>query len=360
MSAETVLRFDCFGGSCGVYVEGDGGDESAAQAATRVRTSLLLWHRRFSRFEQASELSRLNADPRERVPVSPLMARLAVTIREAAEITGGLVDATLLPELVAAGYEPSCRPCSRPPWLWRWRRPVALRARRRSGAGSRSSRKREPSAARRGSCSTAAGSPRASSQTSWPARFGATGASRSTARGDLAIGGTGAVERRIEVESPLDGSVLHTFPRCATAASPPAASSGVAGSAPTVARPPPARSRDRTPRVQRRGPGNRARSERLARRDPREGGGAERPRRRAPLAAMGRRGRPRRPHARGDRARGIHRRRGRSPPLARLARRLGPAGGAPEHRPAAGAQLRSAQPEGGGELRCQLLGRQRP
>ncbi len=32
-----------------------------------------------------SELSRLNADPRERVPVSPLMARLAATAREAAE-----------------------------------------------------------------------------------------------------------------------------------------------------------------------------------------------------------------------------------------------------------------------------------
>lgn len=88
------MRFDCFGGRCGVW----GGDEAAA------RRQLEAWHRRFSRFRPDSELSRLNRDPREVVPVSVEMARLLIAIRDAAAATGGLVDATLLGEIEAAGY----------------------------------------------------------------------------------------------------------------------------------------------------------------------------------------------------------------------------------------------------------------
>ncbi len=54
------MRFDCFGGRCGVW----GGDEAGA------RRQLESWHRRFSRFRPDSELSRLNRDPREVVPIS--------------------------------------------------------------------------------------------------------------------------------------------------------------------------------------------------------------------------------------------------------------------------------------------------
>ena len=53
--------------------------------------------RRLTRFDPGSELSRLNADPREEVPVSPLLARLVLAARWAGERSGGLVDATLLP-----------------------------------------------------------------------------------------------------------------------------------------------------------------------------------------------------------------------------------------------------------------------
>jgi len=211
VSAETVLRFDCFGGSCGVYVEGDGGDESAAQAAARVRTSLLLWHRRFSRFEQASELSRLNADPRERVPVSPLMGRLAATVREAAEITGGLVDATLVPELVAAGYERELPPVL-PPAL-----SVALAPSRRPAGPSRERRWEQIVPEARG-VSRPPGLMLDSGGIAKGLFADELAATLSTHRsfaidcaGDLAIGGAGEVERLIEVESPLDGSVLHTF-----------------------------------------------------------------------------------------------------------------------------------------------------
>jgi len=69
-----------------------------------TRDEMLAWHEVFSRFKPESELSRLNADPREVVPVSPLMARFAAAAVAAAEATGGLVDPTLLEEIEAAGY----------------------------------------------------------------------------------------------------------------------------------------------------------------------------------------------------------------------------------------------------------------
>ncbi|RKQ93118.1 thiamine biosynthesis lipoprotein [Solirubrobacter pauli] len=88
------MRFDCFGSRCGVW----GGDEPGA------RRRLEAWHRRFSRFEPGSELSRLNRDPRELVPISADMARLLTAIHVAATATGGLVDGTLLHAIEAAGY----------------------------------------------------------------------------------------------------------------------------------------------------------------------------------------------------------------------------------------------------------------
>jgi thiamine biosynthesis lipoprotein len=100
MSAEAVERFACFGGTCEVRVGGAG----AATAVARARERLLDWHDRFTRFTPTSELARLNADPREEVPVSRTMAALAAAVVAAAERTGGLVDGTLVRELEAAGY----------------------------------------------------------------------------------------------------------------------------------------------------------------------------------------------------------------------------------------------------------------
>ncbi|HWK30062.1 MAG TPA: FAD:protein FMN transferase [Solirubrobacter sp.] len=88
--------FACFGGWCSVA--------AAPAAALAARLQLEQWHAQFTRFSAASELSRLNADPRAAVPVSPTLARLAAAVHEAATATGGLVDATLLGEIEAAGY----------------------------------------------------------------------------------------------------------------------------------------------------------------------------------------------------------------------------------------------------------------
>ena len=213
MSGETILRFDCFGGRCGVYVEGDAPGETARRAAARAQASLLLWHRSFSRFNAASELSRLNADPRERVPASPLMLRLAATAREAAAHTGGLVDATLPAELAAAGYDRDL-----PPAL-PLRLALAL-APARAPAGPARERRWE-----RIAVDEAAGAvlrpPGLGLDSGGLAKGLFADELAATLRGhrsfavdcagDLAFGGAAGLERAIDVESPFDGAVLHSF-----------------------------------------------------------------------------------------------------------------------------------------------------
>jgi thiamine biosynthesis lipoprotein len=106
-------------------------------AAERARRRLEAWHARFTRFRPDSELSRLNADPRAAVPVSPVMARLVAAVTAAARMTDGLVDATLLGEIEAAGYRGDLGAPVPPA--------VALRLapRRAPAAASRASRWRE-------------------------------------------------------------------------------------------------------------------------------------------------------------------------------------------------------------------------
>lgn len=104
MLDEVQDSFACFGSTCAVLVSGPGAQRTARAAVELARARLLDWHDRFSRFEPGSEISRLNADPRRTVPVTWEMARIAAAIVEAARYSGGLVDATLLAEIGAAGY----------------------------------------------------------------------------------------------------------------------------------------------------------------------------------------------------------------------------------------------------------------
>jgi FAD:protein FMN transferase len=101
---ETIERFPCFGSRCTVLVQGPGPAGSPPEAVARVKRRLLDWHRQFSRFEPASELSRLNRDPRSCVPVSAMMTRFVEAAIAAARLTGGLVDPTLVREVERAGY----------------------------------------------------------------------------------------------------------------------------------------------------------------------------------------------------------------------------------------------------------------
>jgi thiamine biosynthesis lipoprotein len=132
MTGEWGESFACFGATCAVFVTG----EDAPAAVAHARRRLLDWHERFTRFDPSSELSRLNADRRAAVPVSATLAQLARAAVAAAEMTGGLVDSTLVAEIERAGYRsdlgstlplplalrraPARRPaCGRPAAPWR-------------------------------------------------------------------------------------------------------------------------------------------------------------------------------------------------------------------------------------------------
>ena len=98
--ALTGYRFPAFGGE--VTAEASGSDardvlRRAAELVHEVSNGL-------SRFDPASELSRINADPRETVEAGPVMIRFVEAAIEAVGRTEGLVDATLLSELEEAGY----------------------------------------------------------------------------------------------------------------------------------------------------------------------------------------------------------------------------------------------------------------
>lgn len=96
--------FTCFGGACTLVVEGKGPAGAPPKAVVKARDNMLAWHAQFTRFKPDSELSSLNADPHERVSVSPMMARFVQAAVDAANATGGLVDATLLEAIEEAGY----------------------------------------------------------------------------------------------------------------------------------------------------------------------------------------------------------------------------------------------------------------
>ena len=96
-------RFPAFGGEVTAEASGPEAESlllAAAALVSEVSEGL-------TRFDPSSELSRINADPRSTVEVSPLMTRFVEAAVGAAGTTGGLVDPTLLPELESAGYSHS-------------------------------------------------------------------------------------------------------------------------------------------------------------------------------------------------------------------------------------------------------------
>lgn len=216
MSAEreVIVELDCFGSRCGARVIGPGRAGTAQDAAALVRRALLAWHARFSRFLPGSELSRLNADPRATVPVHPLMARLALAVREAGERSGGLVDGTLVAEIERAGYDrdlrhaplalatalalaPERAPAAASPWR-RWRQvEVDLAA----------STVTRPPGVMLDSGGLAKG---LFADVLGELLAGHAGFAIDCA-GDLLVGGAAQIERPIRVQSPFDGRTLHTF-----------------------------------------------------------------------------------------------------------------------------------------------------
>jgi thiamine biosynthesis lipoprotein len=91
----TDLTFDCMGTTVRLLTDD----------AEECRTFLEHFDATLSRFRPDSELCRLNADPRQEIPVSPLLRAAISAGLTAAELTGGLVDPTLVTQLEANGYD---------------------------------------------------------------------------------------------------------------------------------------------------------------------------------------------------------------------------------------------------------------
>lgn len=86
----------------GVLVRVDESLAAPERAAAAVIDRIEAWAAILTRFEAASELSRLNADPRAEVPVGPTLAAVLDWAREAESATDGLVDVALLDARLAA------------------------------------------------------------------------------------------------------------------------------------------------------------------------------------------------------------------------------------------------------------------
>jgi thiamine biosynthesis lipoprotein len=210
---EAGETFACLGSTCAVFVGGDGARGRPREAVAFARELLHDWHDRFSRFDPRSELARMNADPRRSVPVSRELAALAAAAVDAAERTGGLVDATLIDAIEAAGYTGELGP------------PVGLAAAlddappRRPAGPSPESRWREIDAdlERRtvtrppGVKLDSGGLAKGMFADFLAAELATHAAFAIDCAGDLRIGGTARVPRAILVASPFDDGTLHEF-----------------------------------------------------------------------------------------------------------------------------------------------------
>jgi thiamine biosynthesis lipoprotein len=103
---EHTRTVEVFGGSVGLRATGREAPLALAVAAALLQRM----HAALTRFDPDSELCRLNADPRPRVPASALVRRLAAAIPYAGTLSGGLVDATIAPQLEPDHTEPHGEP----------------------------------------------------------------------------------------------------------------------------------------------------------------------------------------------------------------------------------------------------------
>jgi len=206
---EQAVRFPCFGGTCSVHASGEG----AAGAVAAARAQLLAWHDRFTRFDPRSELARLNADPRGRVPAGRELVLLAAAVADAGRRTRGLVDGTLVGALEAAGYTQDLR------------RPVPLPLALRLAPARHAAAGREPGPWREIAADAEAGfvirPPGVALDSGGLAKglFADLLAERLAdapsvaveCAGDLRLGGTAGLPRPVPVADPFGGAPLHTL-----------------------------------------------------------------------------------------------------------------------------------------------------
>ena len=98
MSLERRL-FEALGGECELYAV-----DLAPEALAKGEAWVHQMHDRLTRFDASSELSRFNASAGAWADVSPLLESLLRECLRAHQISAGLVNAAVLPALLAAGY----------------------------------------------------------------------------------------------------------------------------------------------------------------------------------------------------------------------------------------------------------------
>ncbi len=203
---EVSLRTPCFGGEVSVHVGGLG----ARRLAEAAIDELLEIDRRLSRFRPESELSKLNRDRRQVVPASAMLRDLAEAIVAAGERSGGLVDGTLLDEIERAGYVRSMAIPGPTPARWPQRpqapaRPAGpspdrrwaeLRVDRERGTISRPPGLQIDS----GGIGKGLAADRVGSRLAGAPTFCVNCA------GDMLIGGTARVPRRVTIDHPFSGA----------------------------------------------------------------------------------------------------------------------------------------------------------
>jgi thiamine biosynthesis lipoprotein len=123
---------NAMGGRLAVHVAVSAGRAVEAERAARATMShVRAWAARLTRFDAASDLSRLNADPHHAVAVRPTLAAALAWGAEATRMTGGIVDVTLLDARIAAERgDPGADPGTTGPWT------VARQAADREPAGT--------------------------------------------------------------------------------------------------------------------------------------------------------------------------------------------------------------------------------
>jgi FAD:protein FMN transferase len=124
------LATHSMGGRLAVHVDAGDRQDEAAAAARMVAARIDCWAARLTRHADDSDLSRLNSDPRQTVPVRPTLAAALEAGREATGIGGGYVDITLLDERLAAEHGIATSPGRQRNWQ-------ITRARRGSAAVTR-------------------------------------------------------------------------------------------------------------------------------------------------------------------------------------------------------------------------------
>jgi thiamine biosynthesis lipoprotein len=91
--------FEALGGECELYAIDIG-----AARLTQAEAWVHQMHDRLTRFEPGSEVSRFNESVGRWVAVSPLLEAMLREALRASEVSSGLVNAAVLPALLAAGY----------------------------------------------------------------------------------------------------------------------------------------------------------------------------------------------------------------------------------------------------------------